>query len=169
MAGVIGLDDFELRHTGHIDKQELKSWADACRVRSGLAKIVGRAQIPGFAKVKPGQLVNLGGIGKRFNGNAFVAGVRQDVTDGVWRTEVQFGLPPDRIASRQDFNALPAAGLVSAPQGLTIGVATAIEGDPFGEDRIQVKLPMIDPNADGIWSRWLSPRCGFRTRSVLST
>lgn len=160
LAATIGLEDFELRHTGRPGDQELKGWADAHLIRSSLAKIVGRAQIPGFGGIKPGQLVEVGGVGDRFSGTAYVAGVRHDVTGGVWRTDIQFGLPPDRFASRQDVNEVPASGLLPALHGLQIGVATALEGDPEGEDRIQVQFPMIDPDADGIWARWLCPDAG---------
>ena len=46
---------------------------------------------------------------------------------------------------------------------LTIGETTMAyvdEGDPDGEDRIQVRLPLVDPAADGIWARWVSPDAG---------
>ncbi len=157
LAKVIDLKAFELRHTGRLDQEELKTWADSQLVRSSLAKIVGRAQIPGFADIKPGQLVDTAGLGTRFSGKAFVAAIRQEVVSGAWRTEIQFGLPPERYACREGIIDPAAAGLVPALHGLQIGVAAALEGDPDGEDRIQVKLPLVDPEADGIWARWLCP------------
>jgi uncharacterized protein involved in type VI secretion and phage assembly len=30
---------------------------------------------------------------------------------------------------------------------------TKLEADPDGEDRIQVRLPILDAQADGIWAR----------------
>jgi Rhs element Vgr protein len=157
LANVVGLDAFELRHTGRLEQGELKAWADSQLIRSGLAKIVGRAQIPGYADIKPGHLVDASGFGERFSGKAFVAAVRQEVTGGTWRTEIQFGLKPDRFARREGILDIAAAGLLPAVHGLHIGVATALEGDPDGEDRILVRLPMIDSEADGIWARLLSP------------
>ena len=37
--------------------------------------------------------------------------------------------------------------------GLHIGVVTKLESDPQGEDRIQVKVPLIDNSAEGTWAR----------------
>jgi Rhs element Vgr protein len=160
LADVIGVESFELRHTGRLEQGELAAWADSQLIRCSLAKIVGRAQIPGYADIKPGHLVDAAGFGERFSGKGFVAAVRQEVIGGTWRTEIQFGLGPERFARREGILDIAAAGLVPAVHGLYIGVATALAGDPDGEDRIQVRLPMIDSEADGIWARWL---CSYAT------
>lgn len=160
LATAIGLQEYELRHIGRPNDEELKTWADAEFVRSSLAKIVGRAQIPGFGGIKVGQLVELGGAGKRFSGLAFVGGVRHEVSDGVWRTDVQFGVSPDNFACRDDICDPPAGGLLPTPHGLQIGVVSALEGDPHGEDRIKVRFPLIDANAEGIWARYACPDAG---------
>ena len=165
LAATIGLDEFALRHSGRLDAGELKAWADATLLRSSLAKIVGRAKIRGFAAIKPGQLIELNGVGERFSGTAFIAAVRHEIVHGTWHTDLQFGLPPDAFARRKDIMDVAAAGLVPAVHGLHIGVTTKLEGDPDGEDRIQVRLPLIDPAADGIWARWLCPDAG-RARGV---
>ncbi len=160
LAATVGLDELALRHTGRLDGQEMKVWADAQLVRSSLAKIVGRAKIRGLAAVKPGQLVEVNGVGERFSGTAFVAAVRHEIVRGAWYTDVQFGLRPNWFARRKDIVDVAAAGLVPAVHGLHIGIATKLEGDPDGEDRIQVRLPLVDPQADGIWARWLCPDAG---------
>lgn len=160
LAATIGLDELALRHTGRLDGQEMKVWADAQLARSSLAKIVGRAKIRGFAAIKPGQLVEVNGVGERFSGTAFVAAVRHEIVRGAWYTDVQFGLPPDGFAQRRDIVNVAAAGLVPAVRGLHIGIATRLEGDPDGEDRIQVRLPLVDAQADGIWARWACPDAG---------
>ncbi|GJL83490.1 MAG: type IV secretion protein Rhs [marine bacterium B5-7] len=160
LAKAIGLEKLELRHTGRLDDQELKAWADSQLVRSSLAKIIGRAQVPGFPDVKPGQLVGISGVGDRFNGKAYITAVRQEIVGGAWRTEIQFGLSPERFACRESIVDVAAAGLVPALHGLHIGIATALEGDPDGEDRIQVQIPLIDAEGDGIWARWLCPYAG---------
>ena len=160
LAATIALDELSLRHSGRLDGQEMKAWADAQLVRSSLSKIVGRAKIRGFAAVKPGQLVEVSGVGERFSGTAFVAAARHEIVRGAWYTDVQFGLPPDSFAQRRDIVDVAAAGLVPAARGLHVGIATRLEGDPEGEDRIQVRLPLVDPQADGIWARWACPDAG---------
>jgi uncharacterized protein involved in type VI secretion and phage assembly len=36
---------------------------------------------------------------------------------------------------------------------LQIGIVTRLEGDPTGDDRIQVKLPVVSADDDGVWAR----------------
>jgi len=43
---------------------------------------------------------------------------------------------------------------------LQIGVVVKLEGDPDGQDRIQVKIPVIDNNAQGVWTRIASLDAG---------
>ncbi len=50
-------------------------------------------------------------------------------------------------------HARPAADMMPAIQGLQIGVVTDLENDPDSQDRIRVRLPIIDANEDGVWSR----------------
>ncbi len=160
LAGTIGLDAYTLAHTGQVDPEELSSWANGQSLRSSLAKVVGRLRTRGFANIKPGQILSLEGVGERFSGSGFVAAVRQEVSVGTWYTEIQFGLPPTSHVAKEDLPDLPAAGLVPGVNGLQVGIATALEGDPDGEDRIQVRLPIVDPAADGIWARWAAPDAG---------
>lgn len=154
LSETIGLKDFELRHSGHVLEQELKEWADACMLKSRLAKIRGRARVvTGVADIKPGDMVQLEGIGERFNGNAYVTAVKQELSPGKWDTHIQFGLSPDWFASREEIVDFSAAGLVPAIQGLQIGKVVELEKDPDGENRILVRLPIIDSKAKGIWAR----------------
>ena len=45
------------------------------------------------------------------------------------------------------------AGLMGGIHGLQIGIVVHLATDPDGDDRILVKIPTIDNNAQGIWSR----------------
>ncbi len=153
LADVIGLDEYKLRHSGNVLAAELKAWADACLMRSRLAKIIGRAKFQGFADIKPGVLVQVAGVGERFNGKVFITAARHEIIDGGWYTHAQFGLSPDWFSTKPDVSSPAAGGLLPAIEGLQIGKVVALEGDPDGEDRIQVRLPLIDNAAKGVWSR----------------
>ena len=59
--------------------------------------------------------------------------------------------------------ARPAAGLLPSAQGLQIGKVKKIHEDPGGETRIQVDVPMIAPNGDGVWARIGS---GYATKNA---
>lgn len=59
-----------------------------------------------------------------------------------------------------DMNDGLSAGLVGAIQGLQIGKVVQLQNDPEGEDRILVRIPVIDNNAQGIWTRIASLDAG---------
>ena len=153
LAKVLGDETSEIRHAGALDASELQSWADARLLRMRLAKVRGRARCQGFAAVLPDQIVEITGIGARFEGKMYVSGVRHSVTRGNWETDVQFGLSPELFTETYNLRPLPAAGLLPVVSGLQMGIVTALENDPDGEDRIQCRLPLISTSDDGVWAR----------------
>lgn len=160
LADVIGLGEYVLRHSGQVLTEELQAWADASMLKSRLSKIIGRAKFEGFSKIKPGKMVAVEGVGARFNGAVYITAIRHELTGGAWHTHVQFGLTPEWFSAKPDVSDLPAGGLLPAIHGLQIGKVVALEGDPDGEDRIQVKLPVIDLNSNGVWARLASLDAG---------
>lgn len=154
LAKVIDLDHNDLHHPGQVKDAELQYWADALMLKSRLAKIQARAKIQGLSTIRPGQIVELGGVGDRFNGNAFVSAVRHEINLENWETNVEFGLSPKWFSeSNDDINSALASGVIPALNGLQIGVVTALEGDPEGEGRIKVSIPTINATDEGIWAR----------------
>jgi Rhs element Vgr protein len=161
LAEAINLDKYKLHHSGHRLEQELQDWADGVMLRSRLSKIRGRAKFSGFAEVKPGDMVKLEGVGERFRGKAFVTAVKQEMGNGMWDTHIQFGLDPCIYNFlHQDLNDAQTAGLVGAIHGLQIGKVVQLQNDPDGEDRILVRIPVIDNSAQGIWTRVASLDAG---------
>ncbi|MGN6539428.1 MAG: type VI secretion system tip protein VgrG [Ginsengibacter sp.] len=161
LAQTISPDKFEMHHSGHLLEQELKDWTESVMLRSRLAKIRGRARFTGFSGIKPADTLKLSGVGDRFNGKAFVTAVRQEIGDGTWETQVQFGLDPKRyVFLHNDINEAPSAGLVGAIRGLQIGIVVQLESDPDGQDRILVRVPVIDSAGQGIWTRIASLDAG---------
>lgn len=159
LADVAALPALELRHAS-LSEEEAQAWADAQWIKSRLSKVSGRAKCEGIATINPGDLVGLGGIGERYNGTAFVTGVRQsfDTVQG-WKTHLQFGAV-DRWAGQEFDVTTPKAGaLLPGVNGLQVGVVTGNE-DPEGEHRVRVCLPMVDKEADGIWARVASLDAG---------
>jgi Rhs element Vgr protein len=161
LAQAISPDKFDMHHSGHLLEQELKDWTESIMLRSRLAKIRGRARFTGFSGIKPADTLKLSGVGDRFNGKAFVTAVRQEIGDGTWETQVQFGLDPKRyVFLHNDINEAPSAGLVGAIRGLQIGIVVQLESDPDGQDRILVRVPVIDSAGQGIWTRIASLDAG---------
>lgn len=153
LAQVLGGDAHELKHGGRIEEPELQAWADARLVKERLAKVRGRARFQGFAAIVPGKVIEITGIGERFVGKMYVSGIRHTVSGGNWETDAQFGLNPELFVETYNLRPLPAAGMLPATAGLQIGIVTALENDPDGEDRIKVRLPVISESDEGIWAR----------------
>jgi Rhs element Vgr protein len=160
LAEVINLDTLELRHSGRIQEPELQAWANAQLLKSRLAKIRGRVKTKGYPAAKPDTLVQLDGLGKRFNGLAYVSGVRQEIIGGAWFTHIQLGLDPEWFYKTADLTEKPASGLLPGVNGLQTGVVVQLQDDPNGEDRILVRSPIIDPQGAGIWARIASLDAG---------
>jgi len=156
LAKVVAADKAVLRSAVPMEGEALKAWADACLLKAGLARIRGTMRFQGSAGVAPGDLVEVEGVGDRFNGKVFVATVHHDIAMGDWYTDVEFGLSPDGFAQRDDISPPPASGQLPGVDGLQIGLVTKLDGDPAKETRIQVSLPVMENKEEGIWARLAS-------------
>lgn len=153
LADVIGLGTYTMQTGTVLARDALGAWAKARQVKAALARIRGRMRFQGSAKAKVGELIDLKGVGARFNGAVFVGGLVHEIEDGNWVTEVEFGLPPEWFSERTDVVAPPAAGWLPGAEGLQVGVVMKLDGDPLGEQRIQVKAPVLDAETPGVWAR----------------
>jgi Rhs element Vgr protein len=142
-----------------LDPKELQAWANAAMVKSRMSMIRGRISIPGFGDIRCLDLMEVAGIGKRFNGKTLVTGIRHHVDENGWQTDVQFGLSAETFAARADVVDRPAAGQLPGVNGLQIGLVTAYE-DPDKQSRVKVMLPGIDPQKGEVWARLASPDAG---------
>ncbi len=160
LANAVAGNDYEVYHSGHIMQDELKAWADAKLIKSRLSKIRGRVKIQGDGKVKPSDVVALEGVGARFAGNVMAVAVRHEISKGNWYTDIQFGQSSEWYAVEMEIDDKPAASMMAAIHGLQIGVVTALENDPENEFRIKVKVPIINKDDEGVWSRLATPDAG---------
>lgn len=152
LAQVVGLENLELKNGGG-DNSVLQEWANSKVLFNRLAKIRGRMKFQGIPAVKPNTLLNLNGVGERFSGKVFISAVRHEISEGNWTVDAQFGINPKWFSETFEINDLPAAGLAAAVNGLQIGIVTQLENDPAGEDRILVRLPVVDSQGEGTWAR----------------
>ncbi len=168
LSGVIGLESLDLKHAGQVDDQELQVWADTVFIRSQLARNRGMVTIQGRADIIPGGIITLSGLGDRFNGNAYVTGVKHEIDGGNWLTHARFGLDSTQFArqNQDDLQDVPASGLATAVHGLQVGIITALQDDPQGEERVKVRLPLISPDEEGIWARLATLDAGNNRGSI---
>jgi len=153
LSSVIDLENFELKSGGGTPDIELQEWADAKLLFNKLSKIRGTVKFQGIPEVKPDTVIKLEGVGDRFNGNVYISAIRHQLTEGNWTIDAQFGINPNWFSETVEINDAPAAGLVAAVNGLQVGIVTQLESDPDGEDRILVRLPIVDNDGQGIWAR----------------
>lgn len=153
LAAVLNEDAFVLYHSGKIEEPELQQWVNAKLLKHRLAKIRGQVKIDGTAAIAPGQIIELQGVGERFEGKLFVTAVRQQYENGNWQTNIQFGINPEWFAETYSVQQPMAGAMLPAVEGLQVGVVTKLESDPDGEDRIMVRIPVIHKDDEGTWCR----------------
>ena len=134
-------DSLLLQTDAPTEEKALKQWADGMALKAGLARYQGSVSFYGSAKVKPGCLIELKGLGKRFNGNLFVGSVTHTIEDNEWLTEAGAGVSPMNITDEPDVVSPSASGFLPGLQGLHAAVVKKLDGDPLKEYRIQVELP----------------------------
>lgn len=160
IARKLGGDSYALVHPAIVTQGELDDWAASRLSRSRLALLRGRAVIPGRSDLAPRDVIELAGVGQRFNGKAFVSGVTHTIAPGGWRTELQLGLPPEPFARQPDIADLSAGGLLPPVHGLHVGVVGDFESDPLGEHRVKVLLSVLDKKQGAVWARVARPDAG---------
>jgi len=136
------------------EENEISNLTDSYILKNNLSRIKGRVKSVGIADINPGDIIELSGIGNRFNGNALVSGVSHSINDGMWITHIQFGLDSVKYVEKYDnIKSCKANGIMSAVSGLQIGIVVQIEDDPLGEGRIKIKLPVITETENTLWAR----------------
>jgi Rhs element Vgr protein len=161
VAGKFGGKDYLLNSAVPIDPKESKSWADATMARTRMSLLRGVISVPGTAAVELLEVMELKGMGKRFNGKTLITGVRQTVESGGWTTHLQFGLSGQSFSRQPFIQDAPASGLLPAVQGLQIGIVDAFVEDESKEFRVQVILPGVDPLKGKVWARLATPEAGL--------
>ncbi|MCH7399183.1 type VI secretion system tip protein VgrG [Belliella sp. DSM 107340] len=152
LANVIGLEKLELKNGGNIPDELLQDWTEATMLYQSLSKVRGRVKFQGIPDVLPNTCIELEGLGERFSGKAWVSGVFHQINDGNWTVDVQFGLNPEWFSETYPIHSSPASSLLPAVKGLQIGLVSQLE-DPDGEDKILVKIPIINAEDEGVWCR----------------
>ncbi len=145
----------DVRHPA-LTEAAAQAWVDGLALYRRLDQVAGRGKCAGIATLKPGVVVELAGLGRRFNGKALVTGARHEysLVQG-WKTHVQFG----GVALDPPLAASSAGGLLPTVSGLQVGVVTSNE-DPDSEHRVRVRLPLLGLSGDGLWARVASLDAG---------
>lgn len=153
LATAAGGNDWVMQTEICAGTEDLQTWVDAQLLKSGLSRIQGSVKFYGNAAVIPGCLIELDGLGNRFNGTAFIGSVEHHIREGEWKTTAGMGLSYENVTERPDVMAPSASGLLPGIQGLHIGKVKKLDEDPAGENRIQVEIPILNSNDNKVWAR----------------
>ena len=153
LAGVLGLKKMQLQSDAPLVTADLTAWAKAQQLKAELARIRGYVSFQGSAAVKPGTLIELKGVGDRFNGNVFVSSVEHTLEAGNWITRVDFGLAPNWFTEQHSLEAPEASGITAGISGLHIGVVKKLDADPEAQYRVQVTIPILQADSEAVWAR----------------
>ena len=146
----IALPNFELLENQYDSLQEMSTALQNKLAESILSVAKGNIKITGTADITAGDLVELINFGTRLSGNALVSGVSHIISDGQWITKLEIGIPKQ---SEEELNQRIFSGL-------QIGIVWALEGDPLQQNRIKIKLPLMDSEGEGVWARVSHPDAG---------
>ncbi len=152
LAEAVGVDKYSLQTTC-AEETALQSWADAQRLKAGLSQIQGYCKFQGSAKAVQGNTLELDGLGKRFNGTAYIGYVEHEIKDGSWTTTAGLGLVFENSMENPDVVTPPASGFLPGIEGLHIGKVIKLDGDPTGENKIQVEIPILNGPNNKVWAR----------------
>ncbi len=157
LAEVASPSSYRLQTTVALPSADIKSWAEARQMKAALARIRGRMKFQGSASAKPGVMIDLVGVGKRFSGSVYISGVTHRLGEGNWITEAEFGMAPDWfMQTRGGAEELAASGLLPGVGGLQIGVVKKLDADPEGQYKIQVAISVLQASTEGVWARLAS-------------
>lgn len=143
----------EMRTSATLSQQETQAIANAKKLRQDLSKIKARVKYQGTDKALPGDFITLKGVGKNFNGKAFVSAIQHDYSDGDWVTEATLGWNEQFFSEQTNANhAASNTGHASSLQGLQTGVVTGIT-DNNGQYRVKIRFPLVNNGDEGIYAR----------------
>lgn len=154
LAKTFSISAFAQQTGAMLPSSSLQDWSTAELLKSRLSKIRGQVRFQGSALAKTGSMIQLAGLGGRFNGAAFISGVQHNVTDGRWTTTVTFGLAwPWFASAAPNISSPQTSGQMPPIQGLQTGIVKAVATDPQGEFRVSITLPVLGSSAPAVWAR----------------
>ncbi len=152
LAGVLNVSPVNLITTAALEQEEIQNWANACLLKSRLSMVKGTVKFQGNSLVIPGNVVQLSGVGDRFNGNAIVSRVQHLIESGNWYTTVNLGLDETWYAEEvEDIQSPAASGTLPGISGLQNGIVKQIDSDPDNAFRVLVTIPMLANKT--VWAR----------------
>lgn len=138
-------------------QDEMNAFSKARLARAALSSLRGQVTFIGYGAIKPGDTVELTGVGDAFGGTAFVNSVAHRIEAGDWTTALGLGVPEGWRSDDAALGGAAAGGVTTPVHGLHIGKVTKIVEDEAGRLRIQVSLPVHGAEETLLWARYATP------------
>ncbi|MBL7803977.1 MAG: type VI secretion system tip protein VgrG [Saprospiraceae bacterium] len=159
-AAVLGAANALTQAPVEINPAELQRWADAILVKSRMAMLRGRLTMEGDAKYKLFELVALKSIGDRFNGNALITGIYQQISARGWTTSLQLGGDEAWHINREGVSGQAASGRLPYVHGLHTGILQGYDSQTGLNLLAKVQVSALESGQDIIWARLAMPYAG---------
>lgn len=157
LAKVLAIPTQSLQTAAPQTNEALTAWATAQQIKNELNRIRGSVTCQGTELATVACQVELKGVGERFNGTMLATSVRHELRAGSWNTEIGFGMDGQWFCEKQNTESPLASGLNSGVAGLQVGIVLKLDGDPENQSRIQVSVPVMRSETEGVWARFGSP------------
>lgn len=140
--------------TWHVVDQPVENTAEAKQMAQALCNELGGefvwadAKAEGNPKIRPGRVVELQGMGKRYSGKYYVTETRHVYSSRVYKTDFTIrGLREGNLLS-----TLAPKPRLQPGQTLLVGIVTDND-DPKGWGRVKVQLPTLTESHVSNWAR----------------
>ena len=153
LSGALAQKQMSMNSATPMLPEELQAWADSSLLRMRMSAMKGQVSFIGSPLVKTGDMIQLEGVGEKFNGPAFVSAVTHVFEPGKWKTNVKFGLEAKYIHEKSNFAYNNATGQLPPIQGLHVATVKKIFEDPQSQYRVLVNIPSASETQTGFWAR----------------
>ena len=129
---------------------ELKALAGSKFLESRLTSHFGSIGIKGVNSLVLGSLIKLNGFGGSFDGLIYVSGISHILSEGSYKSKIQFGIRRDFLKNNIVINKNEISDQIN---GVHIGIVKQIDKDPDNEYKVKVNIPALKVAGTGIWCR----------------
>lgn len=137
-----------------VSAEDAQVWADASLLKSRLSRFTGNVSFQGSSLVKPNTMIELAGLGERFDGNAYVSTVNHNIGNGTWKTSINIGMSPEWFSEKPEVAKGPEnTGRLKGITGLQTGIVKSVYDADETEFRVQVQIPVLNNETEMIWAR----------------
>jgi len=152
-------DNTGITTSGIKNANQFKDVLNAKVIRTYLASQRGSITVPGDITPVLANIIEVKGLGK-LAGKFFVSGIEHQIFEGQFITLLEFGMDEKTHFEKHPYiHNDSIASYVGFAHGLQLGEVTKLDGDPEGQQRIQVKLPVFGSDAL-FWARLTFPDAG---------